>query len=241
MTDLTHSEGERLSKRVMALNGCSRSEAERLIGNGHVQVAGAVVTDPARRVRTETVTLLAPATLAQLQPVTLLWHKPVGLALHADQAPTGLLPATDELQPWHLKHLRCLSPLPAEASGVTVFVQEPRALQRLRDTVPGLEQEWLLDVTGRVTPEQLDTLRANAALLAGSRSAPQFKLSVGSQSPDRTRLRLALKHGSAERLRPWLQSAGLSPERLHRARIGRLALGTLPAGDWRLLAAQERL
>jgi 23S rRNA pseudouridine2604 synthase len=241
MTDLTHSEGERLSKRVMALNGCSRSEAERLIGNGHVQVAGEVVTDPARRVLNQVVTVQTPATQDNLRPVTLLWHKPAGQTLKADQSPAGLLPAGEELQPWHLKHLRCLTPLPVEATGVAVFAQDPRVLQRLRETVPGLEQEWLLDVTGHVTAEQLEALRASADLLASTRSHVLCKLSVGSQSANHTRLRLALKWGDCIRLPAWLHSAGLSVERLHRARLGRLALGALPDGGWRLMASQERL
>ena len=43
-------EGVRLAKRVAALQACSRREAEALIASGAVQVAGEVVTDPARRV-----------------------------------------------------------------------------------------------------------------------------------------------------------------------------------------------
>jgi len=241
MTDTLRNDGERLAKRVATLRGCSRSEAERLIENGLVQVNGLVVSDPARRVLNESVTVQAPATQDNLRPVTLLWHKPAGQVLKADQSPAGLLPPGQELQPWHLKHLRCLTPLPADTSGVAVFAQDPRVLQRLRDTVPTLEQEWLLDVTDRVTAEQLETLRASADQLACTRTPVQCKLSVGSQSTDNTRLRLALKWGDGRHLQAWLRSAGLSAVRLHRARLGRLALGALAAGEHRLLAAQERL
>ncbi|HEX5805842.1 MAG TPA: S4 domain-containing protein [Macromonas sp.] len=245
MIDPLRTEGERLAKRVAALQGCSRSEAERLIENGHVQVAGNVVSDPARRVLDQPVTVQAPASQSALQTVSVLWHKPAGLALAAEQPMSGLVPPTAELQPWHLKHLRCLTPSSADATGVALFVQDPRLQLRLRDAAAGAEQEWLLDVAGTVTPAQLEELRARAELLAWRQpTLPQLKLSVGSQNEAQTRLRLALKHGQAERIGAWLQACGLGADRLlrqHRSRIGRLALGHLAPGEWRLLAAQERL
>ena len=50
---ISSEEGIRLAKRVAAEQNCSRREAEALIVVGGVQVAGKVVTDPARRVKDE--------------------------------------------------------------------------------------------------------------------------------------------------------------------------------------------
>jgi 23S rRNA pseudouridine2604 synthase len=71
-------EGERLSKRVMALKGCSRSEAEQYIEGGWVMVNGAVVEDPPFRVAQQTVTIAPEATLLNTADVTLILHKPSG-------------------------------------------------------------------------------------------------------------------------------------------------------------------
>jgi 23S rRNA pseudouridine2604 synthase len=71
-------EGERLSKRVMQLKGCSRSEAERYIEGGWVMVNGVVVEDPPFRVLQQTVTVSPDATLLNLGDVTLILNKPSG-------------------------------------------------------------------------------------------------------------------------------------------------------------------
>ncbi len=72
------SEGERLSKCVMALKGCSRSEAEQYIEGGWVMVNGVVVEDPPFRVQQQTVTVAPEATLLNSADITLILHKPSG-------------------------------------------------------------------------------------------------------------------------------------------------------------------
>ena len=69
---ISSEEGIRLAKRVAAEQNCSRREAEALIVAGGVQVAGKVVTDPARRVREEqTVLVNRLVSMAALAPMTL--------------------------------------------------------------------------------------------------------------------------------------------------------------------------
>lgn len=233
--------GERLAKRVASLRGCSRSEAERLVVGGWVQVDGVVVDDPARRVGQQAVTVAADADLQALTPVTLLWHKPAGVSLAADQPLQGLVTADQTLRPWHLKHLRCASPMPAASSGLAVFAQSPGVQRHLRDEGPWLEHEWMVDVAGRVSADALAALDAAQTDLAlGAGRGPAFKLSVSSQGAERTRLRLAVKGYDPQRLPHWLAKAGVPPATLHRLRLGRVALGPLATGAWRLLSVHER-
>ncbi|RFO95902.1 RNA-binding protein [Rhodoferax lacus] len=70
--------GERLSKRVMQLKGCSRSEAEQYIECGWVMVNGVVVEDPPFRVQQQTVTMDPAASLLNMADVTLILNKPSG-------------------------------------------------------------------------------------------------------------------------------------------------------------------
>ena len=72
----------RLSKRVAAQLGCSRSDAELTIVGGWVRVDGSVVEQPQARVRPEQRVDIDPAArLVPLEPATLVWHKPAGVAL----------------------------------------------------------------------------------------------------------------------------------------------------------------
>jgi 23S rRNA pseudouridine2604 synthase len=232
--------GERLAKRVATLRGCSRADAERLIEGGWVQINGVVADDPARRVQQETITIAPNAQAEHLQPLTLLWHKPVGVALAADQPLAGLLPPSQDLRPWHLKHLRCLSPMPAASSGLAVFAQSPGVMRVLQEDGPLLEHEWMLDLASAVVPEQLQTLDKQKVDLAWGPRTPTLKLSVSSQSAERTRLRLAIKTYTPQQLPAWLQHAGLKTTALHRLRLGRVALGALAVGAWRALGPHER-
>lgn len=75
---VAESEGERLSKRVMALKGCSRTEAEQYIEGGWVMVNGVVVEDPPFRVLQQTVTIASEATLLNTADITLILNKPSG-------------------------------------------------------------------------------------------------------------------------------------------------------------------
>ncbi len=84
--------GERLSKRVMQLKGCSRKEAEQYIEGGFVTVNGVVVEEPAHRVDQQTVALDPQASLLLLSSVTLILNKPPGTTdgleeLDEDEAP----------------------------------------------------------------------------------------------------------------------------------------------------------
>ena len=232
--------GERLAKRVATLRGCSRSEAERLVEGGWVQVDGVVVDDPARRVELQTVSVAPDADLKALTPVTLLWHKPAGVALAADQSPPVLVTADQTLRPWHLKHLRCASPMPAASSGLAVFAQSPSVWRHLHDEGPWLEHEWMLDLPGSLRPEALARLEQQQANIAWGPRTPVLKLSVGSQTAERTRLRLAAKTYQPLSLPDWLARAGLAASALHRLRLGRVSLGPLAVGAWRVMSVHER-
>lgn len=69
-------EGERLSKRVAQMLGCSRREAEHTIEGGWVRVDGQVVEIPQQRVQSQVVTVDPDASLMALGEVTLILHKP---------------------------------------------------------------------------------------------------------------------------------------------------------------------
>jgi 23S rRNA pseudouridine2604 synthase len=234
-------DGERLAKRVAALRDCSRAEAERLIEGGWVRVDGALVDDPARRVAHESVEVDPQARPDELRPVTLLWHKPAGVSLAEGQGVEGLVQAGPPLlQHWHLRQLRCVTPLPADGSGLAVFAQGAQTRRQLTEETPWLEQEWMLDIEGTCSDGALRDLEGQTEPLRLGRLAASARLSRNSEREGRTRLRLALKGGQPAALGAWLTGAGLAVRGLHRLRLGRVALGPLAPGEWRLLRPQER-
>ncbi len=260
-----NSPGERLSKRVMQLRGCSRSEAEQTIEGGWVQVDGVVVEEPPRRVWPEQVVTVDPAaSRLDLAPVTLLLHKPPGLgdgcqagagARHgqppaAHDARSLLRPDTHGPQDpsgtrvlkRHFQRLDLLMPLEFAASGLLVATQDWRIARKLQDSLPTLEHEWLADVEGDISgdTEAAAFARIASALDNPRQPMPSVRYSVSSRQAERSRLRIAVK-GSHPGLIAYLcEQAGLKLLALKRIRLGRVALGDVPVGQWRYLAPFER-
>ena len=237
-------EGERLSKRVMQLRSCSRSEAEQYIEGGWVSVDGAVVETPQTRVGAETVTIAADASLLQTPPVTLVLHKPADFALQ--KAATLLTPqrhlANDasgiRLLQKHLRNLESLVPLENGASGLLVFSQDFRVTRKLVEDMAFMEHELSVEVAGEIGPDALVPMQR--ALQDRQQNLPPAKVSVGSSNAERSRLRFAIK-GAHPGLAAYLcELAQLRILAMRRVRLGRVALGDLPAGQWRYLAPFER-
>lgn len=234
-----HDTGVRLAKRVAELKACSRAEAERYIEGGWVSVNGAVVEVPQHRVAdTDEVSLSPDARATPLPPITVLWHKPVGVRCDIEQAPKAEWLIADQRsaddrskQRLLLKHwagLRCAAPLDTAASGLVVFTQESGVWRRLVDDAITVEHELWVDVNGPVAPATLAELQR------------QVRASVNRQNESGTRLRVAAKGLRKGQLNAWCETAGLRPDAVHRARLGRLAMGALAVGQWRMVMGYER-
>jgi 23S rRNA pseudouridine2604 synthase len=138
----------------------------------------------------------------------------------------------------HLAKLDASVPLEYEASGLVAFTQDFRVQRKLMEDMAFIEQELIVDVRGEVSPDGLRPIER--AMRDERLRLPDFKISVGSANPERSKLRLAVK-GSQLGLAPYLcELAGLEILALRRIRLGRVSLGDLEEGAWRYLAEGER-
>ena len=229
------SESIRLSKRVVELLGCSRREAELYIEGGWVSVAGEVVDQPQFMLQDQPVALLPGARAEPLPPVTLLLNRPAdqtdaaALALITPQsrwAEQALAPRTLRR---HFARQQSSLPLQAGASGLQLFSQDWRTLRKLTEDATRLEQEYVVAVTGSLRPDGL-------ALLARGQGLAPVKASWQSEN----HLRLVVKNPSAGLIVQLCASVGLQVTALRRIRIGGVAMGKLPQGQWRYLLPGER-
>jgi 23S rRNA pseudouridine2604 synthase len=232
-------EGIRLAKRVAEIVPCSRGEAERYIAGGWVTVDRAVVEDPATRVTpAQAVALLPGAQPVEPAPVTILLHKPAGV----DAAGALALIAPETLAAGggtrflrrHLARLTVVTPLEPEASGLLVLSQDWRVTRKLVEDGARVEQEYVAEVTGAIAEDGLS--RLNAGMRVQGRATVPLKASWQSEA----RLRLAGKDIRPGQVAAMCAEVGLTVKSLRRLRIGRVALGQLPAGRWRYLHETER-
>ena len=227
----------RLAKRVAALVPCSRREAELYIECGCVRVDGVLVEEPHYRVTDQRIEVDTSATVTALEAVTFLLHQPPNVDAQLLLVPAARAPADQSgirSVKRHFAHLVPVLPLPAGASGLAVFSQEPRIIRRLTEQASLLEQELIADVTGQLVADGL--ARLCHGLVLDGRALPSIKVSWQNE----TRLRFALK-GIAPELVPWMcEQVGLRVVWLKRIRIGRVPMAGLPAGQWRYLRPDER-
>jgi 23S rRNA pseudouridine2604 synthase len=218
----------RLSKRVMEEKNCSRREAELYIEGGYVLVDGVVVEEPGARVApTQTVELAPDATLLEIAPVTILLNKPAGVdALSCLRAETRTEHAAKErFLKRHLHNLTPALPLDAAASGLFVFTQDFRVARKLVDEGDKVEQELIVDIEGTIVEGGLAQLNAGATKVSWQ---------------NERRLRFAVKGPKPSQVDKMCRAVGLTPVAVKRLRIGRLSMGSLPAGQWRYLLGYER-
>lgn len=239
----------RLSKRMAELGLCSRREADEFIERGWVKVDGTVVDVLGSRVRPDQrIELVRQAETELLERVTLLLNKPVGFV--CGPAEPGERPA------WQLvkeetrfardqsdihyvrRHHSGLSPagwLDVDTSGLLVLTQDGRIARKLLAGASDYEQEFLVDLHAPLPADALARLNVDRLMIDGVAVA-SFKASRQSD----LQLRIVLRENRNRLVRKICEQAGLRVAAVRRIRIGRIALGDLPQGQWRYLCPGER-
>jgi 23S rRNA pseudouridine2604 synthase len=243
----SNSDDPRLSKRMSELGLCSRREADEWIRNGWVRVDGKVVDTLGTRVPPDAaISVDRAASRQQGEQVTILLHKPIGYV--SGQAEDGYRPASVLIVPgnhwsgdnsgipFKPQHLRGLAPagrLDIDSTGLLVFTQDGRVAKHLIGHDSEVEKEYLVRVEGNPSKDALDRL-SHGLELDGVKLKPA-KVSWQNEN----QLRFVLREGRKRQIRRMCEWVGLAVVGLKRVRTGSVALGALPAGQWRYLRADE--
>ena len=229
---------ERLQRYLARSGVASRRACERLIAEGRVcvngePVDGAVALIEPGRDRVE-------VDGAPVGPVgvmrSLALYKPVGV-ISAVGDPRGrptvidLVPSGDRIYP--------VGRLDYDSQGLLIMTNDGGLAHRLTHPRHSIEKEYIVTVSGPMTPVALDRIRGGI-LLDGSPTAPSRVELIG-RSGQRHYLRVTLTEGRNRQVRRMVASVGLRTERLVRTRIGSLVLGALRPGEWRELLPAETM
>lgn len=234
----------RLAKLLATQISCSRSEAENYIEGGFVTVDGQVVEEPGQRVQPEQrIELMAGARLEAAEAVTILFHKPAGVDIEKNpDAPLKLITpenhAADDRSgirfiKRHLKDLTLTDPLGVQSSGLVVWSQDWRIGRKLITDAAKVEQEFIVEVGGKILPDGLETLNKGIQV-----KGSLFPVKASWQNE--TRLRFAVKGNQRSQIASLCASVGLSVLAMKRIRIGRVPLSPLAVGQWRYLLGYEK-
>ena len=234
-------EPQRVNKWLGQSGVCSRREAEGFIERGLVSIDGETVTDTGRKILPgQTLTLADGGGPAALSVVL---HKPMGVV--SAQPEPGQTPAVRLLTrpalvgespsiPDRDTRLAPLGRLDMDSRGLLLLSDDGVLAKAIIGPESDLEKEYLVRVTGRITPEKI--ARLCHGLSMDGRQLKPAKVSVVQGQE----LRFILKEGRNRQIRRMCELVGMHVMDLVRIRIGTLNLGDLPEGKWRLLTPAER-
>ncbi|MEK7477708.1 MAG: pseudouridine synthase [Candidatus Coatesbacteria bacterium] len=234
--------GEVLQKILARKGLCSRREADEYIRRGWVLVDGKVVTKlGTRALPSQDVRLGPEAQRVQDATVTILLNKPVGFVSgqpESDKRPAIILVTPENrdpadrgpaFEPKWLNGLVAAGRLDEDSRGLLVLTQDGRVAKRLIGEASNLEKEYLVRVDRMPTEAELARLRSGL-YLDGKPLRP-----AGVEILNADQLRFILTEGRNRQIRRMCEQVGIRVAGLKRVRIGRVVLGSLPEGHWRLL------
>ncbi len=234
-------EPQRVNKWLGQSGVCSRREAEGFIAAGLVSIDGEVVADTGRKILPGQTLTLADA--AGPAPLSVVLHKPMGVV--SAQPEQGQTPAVRLLTraallgespqiPDRDTRLAPLGRLDMDSRGLLLLSDDGVLAKAIIGPESDLEKEYLVTVTGKITPEKI--ARLCHGLTMDGRQLKPAKVSVVQGQE----LRFILKEGRNRQIRRMCELVGMHVMDLVRIRIGSLRLGDLPEGKWRVLTAEER-
>lgn len=232
---------------------CSRREADELIAKGQVYVNGVKVSELGHKVtRDVRISLESEAMAAQKKVITVLLNKPVGYVSNLPERSykqaldliTGdryFGDAEKDLPKdfWQLiqnapKKLSVVGRLDIESQGLLILTHDGRLVKAIIGENSEVEKEYIVRVRGELTDEGLDLLNFGLAI----DGEPLKKAQVSWLNEDQ--LKFILKEGKKRQIRKMCEMVGLEVLGLKRVRIGKLPLGSLPEGRWRLMSEAEK-
>jgi 23S rRNA pseudouridine2605 synthase len=224
-------------ERVISKAGLgSRLDARRWIGDGRVAVYGVAVRDPDRWIDLERDRVsIDNRPLEARARVYVLLYKPTGyLTTYRD--PQGR-PTVYDLIADAGTFLSPVGRLDLDTSGLLLLTNDNQFAERVTNPASHVPKTYLVKSSMRLSDAQLQQLRDGIRLSDGpTRPAVVTRIR---DSARYTHFEITLTEGRNRQVRRMVEALGATVLKLVRVRIGTLAIGTLPIGQWRLLTRAE--
>jgi len=228
----------RLDQLLANLGYCSRRESRDWLDAGRVTVRGAPVGDPAQKAAPADVRVDGEP-LDHPDGLLLALHKPPGLVCSHDEreGPNvySLLPPR-----WRRRNppVTSIGRLDKDTSGLLLLTDLSALVHRLTSPKHKVPKVYRATLDRDLSPE-LVPLFASGTLQLDDENAPCAPARLTLLSSREAEV--TLTEGRYHQVRRMFAACGATVLALHRTDFGGLALGDLPAGEWRELPADRVL
>jgi len=224
---------------------CSRRDAMDIIQAGRVRVNGRIVKEPSTPVEgTEEITVDAQK-IGVKEYTCVMLNKPAGYTttkddMHADKTVMDLLPST-------MRHLAPVGRLDRDSEGLLLLTNDGDLAFHLTHPKFHADKTYLVRVKGELTKAKqakmeggvvIDGSSSSRTLAVARKTAPCRIMEVKYNGTD-TEFKITLNEGRKRQIRMMAKSVGHYVTYLCRLSMGKLQLGDLPKGQWRILTKQE--
>jgi 23S rRNA pseudouridine2605 synthase len=229
-----------IARALSKLGFCSRAQGERLVDAGKVRVNGAVVRSQSVRVRPEhDVIEVDGARVAHVAHVYLMLNKPRGLVTTTDD-PQGRATIYECLRDASLPFVAPVGRLDKASEGLLLLTNDSRWSARLLDPASHVDKVYHVQVR-TADPESIVERVASGIVEGATGERLEVKkislLRTGSRSG--AWLEVVLDEGKNRQLRRIFAELDVPVQRLVRVAIGRLTLGDLAKGAWRMVRPDD--
>jgi len=218
--------------RFLAQAGCgSRRACDLLIQEGRVTINGASITELATQVNPGDHVKVGNRLLRNEPTITAMLHKPKGYLCTADDPEERK--TIFALLPGHWPRVFYVGRLDADSEGLLLITNDGDLSQRL--THPSYKLPKSYDVTlDREFDFTLAPKLLKGLFIEGKRA--KFE---GIHRLTQSTVKVILTQGIKRQIRLMFLMLGFNVKRLVRTEIGKLHLGDLPVGEWKLLSQRE--
>jgi len=216
---------------------CSRRDAMDLVKAGRVKVNGRIVKEPSTPVDgSEEITVDGQKVGAKDYTYVML-NKPAGYTttkddVHAEKTVMDLLPSG-------MRHLAPVGRLDRESEGLLLLTNDGDLSFRLTHPKFHADKTYLVRVKGELTKQKQAKMESGVEL-EGVKTAPCRIKELKYNGTD-TEFKITLNEGRKRQIRMMARSVGHHVIYLCRLSMGKLQLGNLPKGQWKLLTKAEIL
>lgn len=226
----------RLQKYLAEAGVASRRASEDIILQARVTMNGKVVRELGVKVNPAKDQVMVDGKLVRTKKkVYLALHKPVGcVCSRKDERGRHTV---YELLPPDWSSVQSVGRLDYDTEGLLLLTNDGELSLRLTHPRYGVKKIYEVTVEGRVDEEQL------AALTRGIRDEGELlraqRVRITSATKSRSVIELELTEGKNREVRRMCAAIGLNVEQLVRTQVGKIKLGELRVGRWRMLTETE--
>lgn len=227
----------RLQKFLADAGVASRRAAERMILEGLVTVNGRVVTELGTKVDEQTARVTVDGAPVRVRrKIYVAVNKPRGF-ICSKHDPENRNVVGDLLPVEWARTLHPVGRLDWDSEGLLFLTNDGELTLRLTHPRYGIHKHYRATIVGKLEPEDLRPFTAGIRHDGEMLKAERVRLISSNNS--HSLVELELGEGKNREVRRMFEAIGFEVERLQRTQIGKIRLGELPVGKYRVLTDGE--